>query len=164
MKRPLLILIFALLAASALFGSSYFMGRRVCEVCDAKSADTLEWLREEFHLSDADMARIRQLHNGYMPKCAEMCARIAAKKQELDAELAGGTNVSAAAKQKLTELAVLRAQCQAQMLDHFVEVSRAMPPEEGRRYLSEMERVTIGFHEQTEETMSTHAGHMHGEH
>jgi hypothetical protein len=50
------------------------------------------------------------------------------------------------------------------MLEHFIEVSRAMPPEQGGRYLSEMERLTIGAREQTEESMSTHAGHVHGEH
>jgi len=164
MKRPLLILVFGLLAASALFASSYFMGRRVCEVCTARSTDNLDWLRQEFHLNDADMAHVRELHNGYMPKCAEMCAKIAAKKQELDDALAGSTNISESAKQKLTELALLRSQCQAQMLGHFIAVSQAMPPEQGRRYLSEMERLTIGAHEQTEQTMSDHAGHMHGEH
>jgi hypothetical protein len=164
MKRPMLILIFALLAATALFGSSYFMGRRVCEACVNRSTDNLEWLREEFHLNDADMARMRELHNGYLPKCAEMCARIAAKKQELDEALAGATSLSPVAKQKLTELAVLRSECQAQMLEHFIRVSQAMPPEQGSRYLSEMERLTIGSHEQMEQTMSMPAGHPHGEH
>ena len=164
MKRPLLILILALLAGGALFASSYFMSRRVCESCSSSSTDKLDWLRQEFHLSDADMAHVRELHNGYMPKCAEMCAKIAAKKQELDEALAGATNINPVATQKLTELALLRSQCQAQMLDHFIEVSQAMPPEQGRRYLSEMERLTVGSHEQTEETMSGHDGHMHGEH
>jgi hypothetical protein len=164
MKRSLLIIIVAVLASTALFGSSYFMGRRVCEACVTHSADNLDWLREEFHLSDGDMARVRELHNAYMPECAEMCGQIAAKKQELDAELAGATNITPAAKQKLTELAVVRSQCQAQMLEHFIRVSQAMPPEQGRRYLSEMERLTIGSHEQTEQTMSAHAGHVHGEH
>jgi hypothetical protein len=163
MKRSLTIVIIGLLAAAALFAGSYLMGRRVCQACVQPSADSLDWLRQEFQLSDADMAHVRELHNGYMPKCADMCAKIAAKKQELDAALAGATNVSPAAKQKLTELAVLRSQCQAQMLEHFVEVSRAMPPEQGRRYLAEMERLTIGSHEQTEQTMSDHAGHVHGE-
>jgi len=37
-----------------------------------------------------------------------------------------------------------------------------MPPEQGRRYLAEMERLTVGAHEQTEQTMSEHTGHMHG--
>jgi hypothetical protein len=165
MKRPLLILVIALLAGSALFASSYFMSRRVSEACGTSSTDNLEWLRREFHLSDAEMARMRELHDGYMPKCGEMCAQIAAKKQELDAALAGATNITAVAKQKLTELAILRSQCQAQMLQHFIEVSQAMPPEQGRRYLAEMERLTVGAHEQTEQTMSEHAGHehMHGE-
>lgn len=166
MKRPLLILIIAVLAGSALFASSYFMSRRVCEACGTKSTDNLEWLRQEFHLSDADMTRMRELHNTYMPKCADMCAQIAAKKLELNEALVGATNITDVAKQKLTEIAVLRAQCQAQMLQHFIEVSQAMPPEQGRRYLAEMERLTVGAHEQTEQTMSDHAdhAHMHGGH
>jgi hypothetical protein len=162
MKRSLLILVFALLAGSALFASSYLMSRRVCESCGARSTNNLDWLRQEFNLNDADMDRMRQLHDGYLPKCADMCAQIAAKKDELDASLAGSTNITSEAKQKLNELALLRAQCQAQMLQHFIEVSQAMPPEQGRRYLSEMERLTIGAHEQTEQTMSDHHGHVHG--
>jgi hypothetical protein len=164
MKRPLIIVICMLLAGGAMFASSYFLGRRVCAACTANQSDSLDWLRQEFHLSDAEMTRVHALHDGYMPKCAEMCAKIAAKKQELDEALAGATNVSSTAKQKLTELAVLRSQCQAQMLEHFVEVSRAMPPEQGKRYLAEMERLTIGAHERTEQTMTDHTGHVHGEH
>jgi hypothetical protein len=160
-KRSLLILIVVMLAGSALFAGSYFMSRRVCESCTNESTDNLDWLRQEFHLSDAEMARMHELHDGYLPKCGEMCAQIAAKKKELDATLAGATNINAEAKQKLTELAVLRSQCQAHMLQHFIEVSQAMPPEQGRRYLAEMERLTVGAHEQTEKNMSEHAGHEH---
>jgi len=36
-----------------------------------------------------------------------------------------------------------------------------MPPEQGRRYLAEMERITVGFHEDIEQTMSPSA---HGNH
>jgi hypothetical protein len=108
------------------------------------------------------MERMRQLHDGYLPKCVAMCEQIAGKKQELYAALAGSTIITSIAKQKLTDLALLRAECQAQMLQHFIEVSQAMPPEQGRRYLSEMERLTVGAHEQTEQTMSDHHGHVHG--
>src|SRR5947207_4953582 len=101
----------------------------------ARSAGELDWLRQEFHLSDSEMARVRELHEGYLPKCAEMCRRIADKKLEMENALAGATNVSSAAQQKMIELGELRARCQAQMLEHFMEVSRAMPPEQGRRYL-----------------------------
>ena len=127
----------------------------------AQPADDLAWLRIEFHLSDTEMARIRQLHEGYMPKCAEMCAKIAAKKQELDAALGTGTNLTAEAQTKIGELCEMRKQCQMQMLQHFITVSQTMPPEKGKRYLYEMKRDTLGLHEQTEQTMSGDSGHEH---
>ncbi len=159
MNRSLIILLGALVLGGALFGGSYFAGQRACRMM--RPMDDLSWLRDEFHLSADEMARIQKLHNGYLPKCAEMCAKIAAKKSELEAALNGATNVNTVAQQKLTELAELRAQCQAQMLQHFTEVSQTMPPEEGRRYLAEMQRLTLGFHEQTESSMSQPTGHEH---
>jgi hypothetical protein len=75
--------------------------------------------------------------------------------------LADGTNVTANAQQKLIELGELRAQCQAQMLQHFIAVSQAMPPEQGRRYLAEMQRLTLGFHEEIEQSMTHAASHEH---
>jgi len=161
MNRSLVIVLAALVLGVALFGGSYFAGQRACRMTLANPTDDLAWLRTEFQLSDAEMARIRELHAGYQPRCAEMCAKIAAKKSELEAALNGATNVSPVAQQKLAELAALRAQCQAQMLQHFTEVSRTMPPEQGRRYLAEMQRLTLGFHEQTEQSMSESAGHEH---
>ena len=63
---------------------------------------------------------------------------------------------------KLSAIAALRAQCQAQMLRHFVAVSEAMPPEQGRRYLAEIKRLTLGSHEQVEQSMNTGTpGHEH---
>jgi hypothetical protein len=50
------------------------------------------------------------------------------------------------------------------MLGHFYEVSQAMPPEQGRRYLAEMQRLTLGFHEQIENTMSPDSSSPHGHH
>src|ERR1017187_2189692 len=135
MSRSLFILIGALALGAAIFAGSYFTARHATLICCAKPPDDLSWLRTEFHLSDAEMARIRELHEGYQPKCAELCAKIAAKKSELDSVLGGTTNITVEAQVKLNELAALRAQCQAQMLQHFVAVSQAMPPDQGRRYL-----------------------------
>jgi hypothetical protein len=164
MKRSPVILLLALVAGVAVFAVCYVLAQRACAKHLACAADDLAWLRQEFRLSDAELTRIRELHEGYMPRCAEMCKQIAAKKGELESALAGSTNVSAAAEQTLSELGALRAQCQAQMLRHFVEVSHAMPPEQGRRYLAEMQRLTLGFHERIEQSMSPAADHEHGHH
>lgn len=161
MNRSLVIILGALALGAAVFAGSYFAGQRACVAGMTRSADDLSWLRDEFHPGDAEMARIRQLHEGYKPKCAEMCARIAAKQAEVQAALAGGTNVTAAAQKKLTELGELRAQCQAQMLEDFMQVSQAMPSEAGRRYLAKMKSLTLGFHEEIEQSMIPAAGHEH---
>jgi len=164
MRRSLTLVIAMLLAGVAIAGGSYLLGCRICARQLATSGDDLAWLRREFRLSDAEMQRIRQLHEGYLPKCHENCALIAAKKQELQAALDHAQGMSPEAKQKLTEVAALRAQCQANMLGHFYEVSQAMPPEQGRRYLAEMQRLTLGFHEQIENTMSGGTSSPHGHH
>jgi hypothetical protein len=161
MNRSLVILLGALALGVAIFAGSYFASQRATMMCCENPADDLSWLRTEFHLSDSEMARIRELHEGYLPKCMEMCAKIAAKKAEFEAALGNGTNLTAEAQTKLTELAGLRAQCQAQMLQHFATVSQAMPPEQGRRYLAEMQKLTIGNHEQMEQSMSGDTGHEH---
>jgi hypothetical protein len=158
-NRSLIILLGALALGAAVFAGSYFAGQRAGALYCANPADDLAWLRLEFHLNDDQMARIRQLHEGYKPQCAKMCALIAAKKAELQATLSNGTNITAEAQTELTELGELRARCQAQMLRHFIAVSQAMPPEEGRRYFAEMEKITLGSHEEIEQSMS--AGHEH---
>ncbi len=73
------------------------------------------------------------------------------------------SSVTAEVERILAEIGSLRAQCQSAMLRHFDEVSRAMPPDEGRRYLSEMRRLTIESHEQIESAMTrpVHATHAH---
>lgn len=161
MNRSLVILFGALALGAAIFAGSYFASQRATKMCCANPSDDLSWLRTEFHLGNAEMTRIRELHEGYLPKCAEMCAKIASKKRELDSALGSGTNITAEAQAKLSELAALRAQCQAQMLQHFATVSQAMPPEQGRRYLVEMQKLTLGSHEQTEQSMSGDTGHEH---
>jgi len=164
MRRSLLILLAIVLASAAIVGLSSVVARRICARQLIPPGDDLAWLRKEFRLSDAEMERIRPLHEGYLPKCREMCDRIAAKKQELRAALEAGPGLTPDAEQKLAEIGALRAQCQARMLRHFREVSQAMPAEQGRRYLAEMQRLTLGFHEQFEKAMSADPPAAHGHH
>lgn len=161
MKRPLVILISALVLGAAIFAGAYFTAQRATVACCAKPTDDLSWLQDEFHLSAVEMTQVRALHEGYMPKCEAMCAKIAAKKLEIESSRGGSTNLTAEVQAKLAELKELRAQCQAQMVQHFVTVSQAMPPEQGQRYLAEMKRLTLGNHAQMEQSMSGDTSHEH---
>jgi small-conductance mechanosensitive channel len=161
MNRSLVILLGALALGAAIFAGAYFAAQRTTMMCCANPADDLNWLKTEFHLGDAEMARIRELHDGYLPQCGEICQKIAAAKRELAAVVGSSTRLTAEAQAKLGEIAALRAQCQSNMLQHFVAVSQAMPPAQGERYLAEMKRLTLGEHEQVEQSMSGETSHEH---
>src|SRR5262249_21477513 len=87
--------------------------------------------------------RIVRLHDAYKTECGEMCRRIDARNQELKELLAKADRVTPEIEAKLAEAGQLRVQCQKNMLRHFLEVSRNMPPEQGRRYLAWVQEKTF---------------------
>jgi hypothetical protein len=139
MKKPLVILVTGVALAVAAYAGLFLV--RTAPV-HAEATDDLLWLRQEFSLSDQEFARIRELHEGYLPDCARMCAQIAAANRDLERLVLSTNEVTPEITKKLSEISNIRQECQATMLKHFYAVSRAMPPEQGRRYLAEMHRLT----------------------
>jgi Spy/CpxP family protein refolding chaperone len=143
MKRAALILFVGLVAAIAGYCTLYYCGTRPQRQMLESPTPELAWLKKEFNLGDAEFARVAELHEGYMPRCAELCRQIAKRNSELQ-QLLGGTNVDAkVVEQKLKEAGDLRVQCQQNMFNHFLEVSRQMPPEQGKRYLQWVQQRTL---------------------
>jgi hypothetical protein len=145
MNRSLVIVLGALALGVVLFGASFKLSQRLCRVCVAEPPGSLHWLQKEYSLNDDEMARIQKLHTDYMVQCDSMCAMMNANQEAVKAALNNATNVTPEAKQKLDELAACRAHCQSQMLQYFVSVSQVMPSEQGRRYLADMEKNTLGL-------------------
>jgi hypothetical protein len=164
MRKAAIILFSALALGAGLFAVAFLCARHLCVQQMAQSTDDLDWLRLEFRLKDTELARIRAMHEGYLPKCHENCQRIAAKKEALAQAIAAGTNATATIDQLRADVRALREHCQQEMLAHFEEVSRAMPPEQGERYLAEMRRLVLGAHEQVEASMSATNAHAHEHH
>ena len=163
MRRSILTIVAVLLSGLGVFYAGHKAVELACTTHLGGPVDDLEWLQIEFKLNDAELGRVRALHEGYLPVCREWCQKIDARKQELQAALADTTNAAPLIEQKLQDIGILRAQCQAAMLRHFHEVSEVMPPEQGRRYLAEMQRLTLGFHEQLERSMAADKGAQHGQ-
>jgi hypothetical protein len=163
MSRSVIVLVSVILASAALFAGAFLAASRVSSHQLSRPTDDLAWLQKEFQLGPAEMGRVRELHDGYLPVCQGFCDRIAAEKRLLQELVEAGQGDSDQAAEHLREIADARAQCQVAMLQHFEAVSRVMPPDQGRRYLEEMRRLTLGFHEQIEETMSgdQRNGHVH---
>jgi hypothetical protein len=151
--RPIGLLLSALLVVGVMFAVCYWAASSARVAAGSRQPDELAWLCHEFRLTDAELVRIRLLHEGYKPQCEAMCARIAEKNRQLKSLMDGATNVSSGIEQKLAEVAALRAECQAQMLRHFQEVARSMPENQGIRYLAEMQRLTLGLQDHMEDGM-----------
>jgi hypothetical protein len=135
MKKGGIILLAGLVLCTAAFSGFYYLGTASCRSLMREAAPELAWLKQEFHLSDAEFARIAQMHAAYLPQCRERCRRIAEQNEKLQQLLAQSTNLTPEIESLLAQRAKTRADCEAEMLKHFMAVSRTMPAEEGRRYL-----------------------------
>jgi hypothetical protein len=144
MKRPWIIVLAGLVLALAGYFAVYHITMSCCGVAAATPKAELAWLKEEFHLSDTEFQRVSELHEAYLPACRARCEKIDAKNAELRALFTKSAAVTPEVERALTASAELRGECQAAMLRHFVEVSRAMPPEAGQRYLDWICARTLG--------------------
>lgn len=141
MKKSLLILFGGFFLALSAYAVVY-LGRVKTPAVPVERSPELAWLKMEFALNDAEYERIRRLHEGYLPDCARMCEKIASLNNELRQMVLATNTVTPAISEKLQEIGNVRQECQTRMLSHFYAVSRAMPEEQGRRYLASMQELT----------------------
>ncbi len=136
MKRGLLILVLGVVGAVVAFCCLYLIGTATPRALMNSEQPELAWLKHEFNLGDAEFKRITKLHAGYLPQCEELCRQIEELNGRLSNSLASAVQVTTEIRSLLNERAQVRVTCQAEMLNHFFEVSRTMPPEQGQRYLA----------------------------
>ncbi len=149
-------LIHWLIVIPVLAGAAFFATRRMQRAEDnsakpgreemlmsATPEGGLLWLKTEFHLSDAEYGRIRDMHESYLPGCMERCKEIARVRAEFFALIKQSKSLTPELKARLDESARLRARCSELMLTHFYEVAAAMPPEAATRYLEWVTRETL---------------------
>jgi len=157
MRRSLVIMVLGaaigIVAASATYWSMTARHRAVLR----QDQPELAWLQLEFKLSPEEFARISALHQAYLPGCAELCQRIADCENRIRSLLDESDRLTPEIEALLVEAAHTRVECQKRMLDHFFEVSRAMPPDQGRRYLAWVKGKT--FHMDHEPGAPREASH-----
>src|SRR5882724_9202003 len=76
MKRSWLILLGGLTAGLVAYACIYLHATSVQRSLEQSGRPALAWLKNEYHLTDAQFVQVVQLHEAYRPKCAEMCYRI----------------------------------------------------------------------------------------
>jgi hypothetical protein len=143
MKRAGIILVVGVLLSAVAFAGFYYLGTASCRAMMSEPQPQLAWLKTEFKISGAEYNRILKLHDAYLPQCAKRCARIAELNSKLEQLINKASVVTPEIQTVLADRAKMRADCEAEMLNHFLEVSRMMPPEQGQRYLQWVEQQTF---------------------
>lgn len=136
MKRAWFIAVGGLFVAVAAYACVYLAGTSTHRAVAKSDKPALAWLQQDFQLSDAQFARLYEVHDAYLPKCMEMCRMIDAKNAQIDKLLAASNVITPEIRKALAEAAEIRSECQANMLEHFYAVARTMPAEQGKRYLA----------------------------
>src|SRR5262245_50497665 len=158
MRKGILILGFGVAAAAIAYCCCYLAGTATPREWLRSDRPELSWLKHEFKLSDSEFTRIMELHQAYLPQCKERCQRIGELNDKLAKAIGAATQMTPEIEKLLADRARTRSDCQTEMLKHFFEVSRTMPPEQGKRYLAWVQEQT-GIREQT----MNHGEVVHGE-
>lgn len=159
MRKPVWILVLGIALAIGAFATFYYAGTASSRDLMRQPQPELAWLKKEFNLSEEEYVRIVNLHQAYLPQCAERCRLIEEQNQKLQKLLAGHSEMTPEIEAAMAQRAKMRSDCEAEMLKHFLEVSKTMPPEQGRRYLAWVERQTFMRGEAMEQ--QHHDGHTH---
>jgi hypothetical protein len=129
-------------ALIAFCGTNFFGTRDLREIAKAPNGE-LQWLRREFHLSDAQFAKIATLHSAYTPVCDEMCRRIMEANSKLDRLVSENREVTPEVEAAIREVGSVQDDCHRQMLAHIYQVSAQMNPADGQNYLRLMKSRVI---------------------
>ena len=138
MKNALLILALALAFAVGGYCTYYRCATAPTQAMLAAPGGEMEWLRREYHLSDAQFTRIRQMHGEYAPQCDLMCGKIAKANARLDQLIKASATFTPEVDGAMNECVAVQAECRRALLRHVYDVSAEMSSEDGARYLRMM--------------------------
>ena len=123
-------------------GCNYFATRDLRQMAAAPNGG-LEWLRREFHLSDAQFAKIATLQSAYTPVCDEMCRKIMEANSKLDRLVSENHEVTPDLAAAIRETGLVQEECHRQMLAQIYQVSAQMNPVDAQNYLRLMKSRMI---------------------
>ena len=143
MKKGLLILPLAAVIALAGYWTYYRCATAPARTMFMQATGGMEWLRREYHLSEAQFARIQELHREYAPKCDRMCERIAQANARLDQLIRANKTYTPEVDAAMKECLAVQGECRQALLAHVYAVSAEMPAADGARYLEMMKSRII---------------------
>jgi hypothetical protein len=145
MKRGIFIFTAALLAGLVAFCLMRSHKMAVGHESMVDSMPELAWVRKDLKLTDAQFAKVSELHAAYRPKCAEMCRRISDAHEKMESLTRKDRKLTPELQEAVREHAVIHAECQQAMLKHLYETAAVLDEKQAARYLDTMLPYALDF-------------------
>ncbi len=140
MNKKLWLILFILGLGVASYAGTYFLRTEKIHSLLCHDQQELLWLKEEFHLNDAQFEKVKTLHKIYIPRCEVMCAEIKKSRQQLEQAINTNASISPELIAVLERLNQIRSTCERATLEHIYAVSQNMNPSDGKRFVEMMIR------------------------
>jgi hypothetical protein len=134
----------ALLALLTLLGIAAFFGvRHVADFAPGQDGLALgmAWLKREYQLDDATFEKVTAAHSSYFRECEQRCHEL----EDVNRHFLSQLRETGPKTSDLDAVQVLQESichgCRIAMIDHVHQVSALMPPESGRRFISDVQSV-----------------------
>jgi hypothetical protein len=143
MKKALLLICLAVAIAVGGYRAYFYCATMPTRCLLAQPGGELEWLRCEYHLTDAQFARVKQVHGEYAERCDVMCARIAKANAHLNELIEANSKLTPEVQAAFDECMAVQGDCRRALLAHIYAVSAEMSAEDGARYVEMMKSRVI---------------------
>lgn len=130
-------------AAFALFHVGDDVGRWAARL--RSSSDEMAWLRREFGADAGQMELLYGMQDSYRRRSEALVQAVESASRRVATALDEAGELTPSIRLDLAELEAARARSHEAALQHCIEVARILGPQQGPRYLREMERVLIGL-------------------
>jgi hypothetical protein len=137
-NKAIILLALTVVASFATYATYFRCATATTRTMMEKPGGEMEWLRKEYHLSDAQFSRIEALHREYTPQCDRMCQRIAEANERLNRIVQPGKSFSPEIDAAMKDCVTVQGDCRRSLLKHAYAVSADMSPADGARYLQMM--------------------------
>ena len=148
MKKGVLVLIAAILAGAVAFCvmrwqkvGHHHTGRGIA----LDTMPELVWLKRDLELTEEQFVKVRELHMGYRPACAEMCRRIAQAHEKIEALSKSTKEITPEYKAALRKHAEIHVEGQEAMLRHLYQTAGTLNAHQAERYLKTMLPFALDF-------------------
>jgi len=126
----------------AFCGTNFFWHSDLREIAKAPNGE-LEWLRQEFHLSDAQFAKIANPAFSIHASLQRNVSQDHGGHSKLDRLVSEKHEVTPELEAAIREAGSVQEDCHKQMLAHIYQVSAQMNPADGQNYLRLMKSRVI---------------------